>query len=584
MTVPVEIPTIRYIYIAPAVLSFNYNVFLETDLEVRFIDVDNSVKILTLNVDYTVALNPVLNGGTVNVTYVPPGGYGPPDVYLEIKRHLPLSQVTDWVNGSPFNMDILEQDLDRAVMLIQELYADLDAIYETSAWRGAWATGLYYGTRDLITGPDSNYYMVAVAHTSGVWANDLAAGKWILFIDVSVLVAIQTASEAAKTAAEAAATASAASAAASAADVVSTNADVVSTNADVVSTAADAVSTAADAAQTALDRIATAADVVLTNADVVSTAADVVLANKWAEEAEDVPVVAGKFSALHWAAKAAGFVKDFITGTDTPGSYVGAALQILRVNAAETAVEFAASTSELGANVISKAVDYSILPADLVGYDSLIVLVDASLATRNIMYPAPADYLGKTILVIADVDPAGNSVITKLSGGTEHHTSYAKGDFIKGTSDGVNDNILDEKVTAYGKITKTANETILAATTTNVFDTDISVEKNIGGLFDAVTNFRINPGFAQRIKVSYGVVSQYSKIKAKPNITGSYPFIVGGSSGSDIVTDTFKFDLLATDYLRPDVLNLDAGIDYILNGAVAKDKTFFEWRILERLR
>jgi len=244
-------------------------------------------------------------------------------------------------------------------------------------------------------------------------------------------------------------------------------------------------------------------------------------------------------------------------------------------------VDIPTSTSELGANVISKAVDYTILPADLVGYDSLIVLVDASLATRNITYPAPADYLGKTIIVIADVDPAGNSVITKLSGGTEHHTSYAKGDFIKGISDGANDNILDERVTAYGKIAKTADEVIALSTTTNPFDTDISVEKNVGGLFDAVTNFRINPGFAQRIKVNYGIYADNSYLIQKPNITGAYPFIPSYVTYGDI--NSFEFDLLSTDYLRPDIHNANTGVG-TLYGVAGKTQTFFEWRVIKRIR
>lgn len=107
---------------------------------------------------------------------------------------------------------------------------------------------------------------------------------------------IQTTSDAADTAADLVLTN---------ADVVLTHADVVLTNADVVTTNADAATTTQDAIDTAADAASTAADAISTAADAVSTAADVVLANKWAEEDEDVEVTAGAYSAKHWAAKSA---------------------------------------------------------------------------------------------------------------------------------------------------------------------------------------------------------------------------------------------------------------------------------------
>ena len=482
MTVPVETPIIKYIYTAPAILNFNFKVYLETDLEVRLIDVNNSVTILALNIDYTVALNPLLDGGTVNVTYVPPGGYGPPDVKLHIVRNLPLSQVTAWVNNTPFNMIILERDLDRAIMLIQELYVSLNGIFDTSQWRGNWATGLYYDTRDMVVGPDTNYYMATEPHTSGVFVNDLTASKWILYVDVAALVSIKDAAEAARVAAEVAATSAAN-------DLVLTNADVVSTGNDVISTNVDVVSTAADAASAAADAISTAGDAAQTALDAVSTANDVILANKWAEEAENVPVVAGKFSALHWAAKAAGFVKDFITGTDTPASYVGQALKIVRVNAGETAVEFAAPTSASGFNIISKAIDYPILPADLVGYIGLIVLVDASAADRTITLPAPADYSGKTIQVIADVDPAGFSVITNKSGGTEWHTGVAKNDHIKVASNGTKETVLDHKESHYCRVYVDLDEPVAQGASAQIIN--ISETTDIGEIGRASCRERV---------------------------------------------------------------------------------------------
>lgn len=46
--------------------------------------------------------------------------------------------------------------------------------------RGAWQTGVAYAQKDLVTN-SNNTYMCVVAHTSGVLATDIAAGKWLLF-------------------------------------------------------------------------------------------------------------------------------------------------------------------------------------------------------------------------------------------------------------------------------------------------------------------------------------------------------------------------------------------------------------------
>jgi hypothetical protein len=183
MTVNVETPIIKYVYTAPAELAFDFKVFAETDLVVRFVDSVGVVTELVLNTDYTVTLDPGLGGGDVDVTYVPPGGYSP-TVYIHILRKLPLSQATNWVNNDPFNMDILENDLDRAIMLMQELYTDIDTIFGSSAWRGAWATATYYLVQSIVLAADDNYYVATQTHTSGTWATDLADGKWALFIDM----------------------------------------------------------------------------------------------------------------------------------------------------------------------------------------------------------------------------------------------------------------------------------------------------------------------------------------------------------------------------------------------------------------
>ena len=86
----------------------------------------------------------------------------------------------------------------------------------------SWLTSTAYAVNDAVY-QGNNVYLCLVAHTSGVFATDLAAVKWEILLNFNQFV-----------------TATAADAVSTAADVVSTNADVVLTNADVVSTNADA--------------------------------------------------------------------------------------------------------------------------------------------------------------------------------------------------------------------------------------------------------------------------------------------------------------------------------------------------------
>jgi hypothetical protein len=148
-----------------------------------------------------------------------------------------------------------------------------------------------------------------------------------------------------------------------AADAVSTAADVISTNADVGLTHADVVSTAADVVTTTQDAIDTAADAVSTNADVGTTAASAAAA---AASAATVPAY------------------DSVTGE---------ALKYVRLNAAETAMEFrtaAQSLTDLGA----EAADADILKADTA--DTLTAGFnatenDAGTKTTGTFTPDPAD-------------------------------------------------------------------------------------------------------------------------------------------------------------------------------------------------
>jgi len=57
--------------------------------------------------------------------------------------------------------------------------------------RGAWLTATAYAVRDIVT-ESSATYVCAVAHTSGTFATDLAAGKWILLAGSSGSIALDS--------------------------------------------------------------------------------------------------------------------------------------------------------------------------------------------------------------------------------------------------------------------------------------------------------------------------------------------------------------------------------------------------------
>ena len=60
--------------------------------------------------------------------------------------------------------------------------------------RGNWVTSTSYAVKDLIRAPSTfGGYVCAVAHTSGVFATDLAAGKWVLVAAGSLLANIPAA-------------------------------------------------------------------------------------------------------------------------------------------------------------------------------------------------------------------------------------------------------------------------------------------------------------------------------------------------------------------------------------------------------
>ena len=100
------------------------------------------------------------------------------------------------------------------------------------SYTGAWTTAISYNIADIVAVNTYDYYYCTEAHTSGVFADDLIAGKWTLIWNGSAAV---TAAQLAETNAETA----------------ETNAETAETNAEAAQVAAAASAVAAAASQSA---------------------------------------------------------------------------------------------------------------------------------------------------------------------------------------------------------------------------------------------------------------------------------------------------------------------------------------------
>lgn len=141
----------------------------------------------------------------------------------------------------------------------------------------AWLTATNYIERDTVF-QGAGFYRCAESHISGVFATDLAAGKWVLIADFTASTTAAAASAAAALVSQNAAAASA-SAASTSATTATTQAGNAATSATAAAGSATTATTqagiaTADVVLTHADVVLTHADVVLTHADAVSTAAD----------------------------------------------------------------------------------------------------------------------------------------------------------------------------------------------------------------------------------------------------------------------------------------------------------------------
>jgi hypothetical protein len=335
--------------------TFAYTFWISADGDLK-VYVDSVLQTITTHYTVTNADEP--SGGNV----IFEAGYIPADQSsVVIWRDVPKTQGTDYVGGEKFSAETHEKALDRLTVITQQLQDDMDRCIKMAntvtdsptieldflaaarasryvgfdengdisiagslgTYQDIWTTSSAYIIGDVVydgTNGASTYnvYWCAEAHTSGVWATDLAAGKWELAIDVDTITqAAETAQAAAEDAQSYAeewankAEDSLVSAAAGGDQVDDYSSLHHKEKALDAQTAAETAQTAAETAQTLASQWASLVDALVAATDysakeyAIGTTVAAGSSKDWAIQAEDSVVDGGTgYSALHHSAKA----------------------------------------------------------------------------------------------------------------------------------------------------------------------------------------------------------------------------------------------------------------------------------------
>lgn len=200
---------------------------------------------------YTLVLNPPATnqiwGVGGSVTYPVSGPPIPNGTQLIIGRTVPLLQSTSLTNQGDSWPTVIEAALDTLCFEIQQISN------RTGQIRGIWKTATAYSYGDFVqdgaNGANTqNYYMCAIANTSGTWSTDLASGDWSLAIDVQQIIAYrdQAAASAAAALVSQLAAASSASSASSSAATATAQAVIATAQAGIATTEAGIATTQAN--------------------------------------------------------------------------------------------------------------------------------------------------------------------------------------------------------------------------------------------------------------------------------------------------------------------------------------------------
>lgn len=183
MTLSSTTPTKTYPYTGPGQYDFAFTILDTDEIKVQYTSELGVVSELVPGTDFITTST--LTGGYVTMSYSATDG----EIY--IYSDPAIVQESSWQNAGSFNVVNLERDLDKIIRLIQVLKAYMLNDYVMSNWRGLWITERAYEVKDLIRDTTSgDWYSCIKAHTSGVFADDLASGYWQAVTDFT---AVQTA-------------------------------------------------------------------------------------------------------------------------------------------------------------------------------------------------------------------------------------------------------------------------------------------------------------------------------------------------------------------------------------------------------
>lgn len=139
--------------------SVPFPFFEETDLEVYTqASAAASTELKTLGTHYTITGNGESLTGEVDWSVTPPAS----GVSILIKRVIPQTQESDYVNNDTFNAETLEDDLDRSVMRDQQIQEELDRAVKVGP----------FGSAQVFPDPLDGYFLF---WSSGTLANGIPA-------------------------------------------------------------------------------------------------------------------------------------------------------------------------------------------------------------------------------------------------------------------------------------------------------------------------------------------------------------------------------------------------------------------------
>jgi hypothetical protein len=178
MTVESINPVQRYNYNGPGLYPFDFEIFSPDNLTVTYIDKEGVTTILDAGFDYDVVIEEGVIGGKIDMYLQSTDGS------IDIRRRIPQVQETDWVNNNALDMNILETDFDKVVMMIQEINTIVREGVNPIYAKGEWKPNFFYETGSVVE-VDESLYQAVIEHTSSDdFTNDLNAGNWMVLFNI----------------------------------------------------------------------------------------------------------------------------------------------------------------------------------------------------------------------------------------------------------------------------------------------------------------------------------------------------------------------------------------------------------------